>query len=166
MAKTYLGIDNGTSGSIAIISSDGQLLNWHKTPSFPYTHYTQKGKFIGRLDRNAFREILMPYVDTPVMVVLENPFINGSRPELINVSCVASRTDEATVIVLEDLMIPFQHIAAKTWQKDMLPSNMSEGETKKASRDVAKRLFPKFEIPKGCDGDAILIAEWARRNNL
>jgi hypothetical protein len=37
---------------------------------------------------------------------------------------------------------------------------------KSASLDVAKRLFPSTDFGKLKDGDALLIAEYARRKNM
>jgi hypothetical protein len=50
----------------------------------------------------------------------------------------------------------------------MFPKGLKGIELKKASMDIGIRLFPHLEevIIKQKDADGLLIAEWARRNNL
>ena len=50
----------------------------------------------------------------------------------------------------------------------MLPKGCKGAELKAASKDVGIRLFPQHKeiIVKQKDADSLLIAEWARRNDL
>lgn len=76
------------------------------------------------------------------------------------------------------LKLPFTKVAPKDWQKEMFqgipPIRKSSGkaDTKKMALIAAKRLFPnlsflateKSRVPHNGIVDAVLIAEWARRN--
>jgi hypothetical protein len=48
----------------------------------------------------------------------------------------------------------------------MLPKGVAGEELKKASLDIGNRLFPMFTEFKHPDRDGLLIAEYARRQNL
>ena len=59
------------------------------------------------------------------------------------------------------------YVDSKEWQKVMLPKGVKGSEElKKSSLDIGNRLFPQFEENKHKDRDSLLMAEWARRNNL
>lgn len=72
--------------------------------------------------------------------------------------------------LLAGLSIPFETVAAKTWQKAM-HSDVTAGDTKARSALVAQRLHPTISwrrtprCKKPHDGltDAFCIAEWGRR---
>jgi hypothetical protein len=77
----------------------------------------------------------------------------------------ALRALEATLIVIEQLELPYQYIDSKEWQKALLPHGLKREELKKAAIDIAKRLFPQFTNLSSGQADALLIAEYARRIN-
>ena len=56
----------------------------------------------------------------------------------------------------------------KIWQKKLLPQGCKGEDLKRASEDIGLRLFPSLRpvIKKHKDADALLIAEWARREDL
>lgn len=160
--KFYIGMDNGVSGSIAIIDKlTGILSMWCPTPiRKKQLNYTKEKKFLTRIDAVKLKELLSPYGPTNSMLYLERPMINPKR-WVATVS--ALRALEATLIVIEELNIPYEYIDSKAWQKKMLPHGLKgSDELKEASKQVASRLFPIAEC-KAQDGDAVLIAEWARR---
>lgn len=157
--KTYIGIDNGVTGSIAIITENETF--FHKTPVFVQQDYTKKKQNISRLDSVKFCEILSKHKDN-AFVLLERPMVNTER---FRQSLSAVRCLEATICCLELLKIPYQYIDSKEWQKSFFPKGYEKGETKRLSVEVASRLFPHLatEIKKQKDGDALLIAEYAKR---
>ena len=163
--KIYCGIDNGTSGAIGIISDDSSIIKWFPTPIKTELSYTQTKQNISRIDFPKFVELLKTELlvhNVPVRVVMERPRVNPSQ---FKTTMSAMRSLEATLIALEELKIPFSYTDSKAWQKQLLPSGLKGPELKTASKDVGKRWFPKIDFGKS-DCDAILIAEWARRNNL
>lgn len=163
MAKIYIGIDNGTTGSIGIVGDDHKGEIFH-TPTKKEQDYTKAKKLVTRLDSNGIMDILSRFNKNDIFVLLERPMINPTR---WTASMTAIRCLEAQLIVLEVLGIPFQFIDSKEWQRIMLPKGLKgSDELKKASKDIGKRLFPHLADFKHTDFDGILIAEYARRTKL
>lgn len=160
--KTYIGIDNGVTGSIAIIHDSGT--EFYKTPVFLQQDYTKKKQNLNRLDSTKFCEILSKHKDN-AFVLLERPMVNQER---FRQSLSAVRCLESTICCLELLKIPFQFIDSKEWQKFFFPKGYEKGETKRLSGEVSSRLFPHLteHIKKQKDGDALLIAEYAKRRGF
>lgn len=186
MDKIYLGIDNGPSGSIGIVPNGlGPSPQFLKTPVTKQQDYTIKVKNINRLNAKEFFKILedLKKHGVDLMAILEKPFINA---KMFNTSVIAARCFEAQLCILESLEIPYQFISAQQWQKPLLPHvplKKKDGETskekqvrvaenrrkiKKTSVDIGIRLFPTLNdaIEKQGDADGLLIAEYARRQNL
>jgi hypothetical protein len=159
--KTYIGIDNGVSGTIGIIYSHGKT-EFVKTPVKKEQSYTKKKQEISRVVIQDLYEILN--IPTDVFALVERPMVNGTR---FNASMSAVRALEATLNILELLDIPYQYIDSKEWQKELLPNGVKGSEElKKASKDIGCRLFPQHRelIEKHKDADGILIAEYAKRH--
>lgn len=177
--QTYIGIDNGVSGSVAVVDSNGQLLRYGQTPVVKRLNYTKAKEFLHRVDGVALSAILAPYAQNG-SVVIERPMINPMR---WTATVSAIRCDEATLIVLESLGMRYHYVDSKEWQKIMLPNRPElkkpvkgatveekktykkanearKKETKTLSLEVGKRLFPQVKFSK--DADAALMAEWAR----
>ena len=170
MAKLYIGIDNGTSGTIGILGEHNNV--FIETPIIKEQSYTKKKEIISRVDINRLYEILAEAMNnegcqsSDCMVVMERPLIN---PGMFKTSMNASRTLEAELCVVEMLSMPHVYIDSKQWQREILPQGIKGSpELKKTSRDIGKRLFPvhEFLIDKHKDADGILIAYWARKNHL
>ena len=163
MSKTYIGLDNGVSAFGGIIKEDGTVV-YFKVPIRKCLNYTKVKAWLSRIDTVALKTLLvkeLPNDYSNCLVVLERPMLN---PKRWKASVSAIRALEATLIVLEDLKLPYRFIDSKEWQKDMLPKGVEGDELKPASKQVAERLFPKLDFGK--DGDGLLIAEWARRSSL
>ena len=170
MAKLYIGIDNGTSGTIGILGEHNNI--FIETPIIKEQSYTKKKEMISRVDINRLYEILtraMQYEEcepSDCMVVMERPLIN---PQMFKTSMSASRTLEAELCVVEMLSMPHVYIDSKQWQKELLPQGVKGStELKKASKDIGMRMFPAHTelIARHKDADGILIAYWARKNRL
>ena len=133
---TFVGIDNGVTGTIAILDGDKSI--FMETPVFETLGYQKsKVRHINRIDTVAFQA-----------------------------SISAARAIEATLIVLEELGLGYEYLDSGAWQKALLPAGIKGAvNLKKASKDVGLRMFPMHAdtIKKHGDADAILIAEWARR---
>ena len=157
--KVYIGIDNGVSGSVGIITETAYHL--HKTPVRRVLNYTKTKQFLNRIDGVELETLLVPYCVHDCMCYIERPMINPSR---FKATISAIRALEATLIVLEMLKIPYVYLDSKEWQKSLLPSGLEGFELKVASLQVGMRLFPQLDWKKFDDGDGILISEYARRN--
>jgi hypothetical protein len=160
LQRVFIGIDNGVSGAITILSSTGEILIHKKTPIKNHLNYTKKKAFINRVDFKELMMVLKHITDNYIpFCMIERPMINPMR---WTASSSALRCVEATEIILEELQIPYQFIDSKEWQKILLPSGLKGDQLKKASMDVAKRLFPKQFI---VNADSLLIAEYCRKIN-
>lgn len=161
------GVDNGVSGSLTIIDSNSGSATYYKMPIKEHLKYTKKKAWMKRIDTKELKNILeKELIGDPfkpeMKVYLERPMVN---PRRFNASASALRALEATLIVLEELQIPYEFIDSKEWQRIMLPKGLKgTAELKKASLQVAKRLFPHLS-PKN-DGDSILIAEHYRKKKI
>lgn len=161
----YIGIDNGTSGAIGVVSNTENFTPiLIQTPSFMEQSYTKKKANISRVNVIELENFLKEY-STNSFILIERPLVNPTR---FKATLSAMRALEATLITIEKLGIPFQYTDSKQWQKEMLPSGFKGKELKDVSSDIACRLFPHLKdiIKKQKDGDAILMAEYARRKNL
>lgn len=151
--RAFVGVDNGISGSIGIIYSDGTY-EFFKSPVIKQQDYTKKKKLISRIVPNKFADIL-DKVGPGSMVFIERPMINSTR---FNASMSAIRAYEMTITILDTLGLPYETVDSKDWQKALLPQGVSGDELKKASFDVGNRLFPNFKEVKHPDRDGMLIA--------
>jgi hypothetical protein len=160
--KTYIGIDNGVTGSIGIIPCSGYGASYHKTPVISCLNYQKEVSHITRINVVALKELLEREVFS--LVLLERPLVN---PGMFTATLSAVRALEATLTVLDLLQIPMQFVDSKEWQKDMLPRGIKGPEALKlASLEMGRRLFPQLaQFMKG-DADGLLIAEWSRRKGL
>lgn len=168
--KTYIGIDNGTTGSIGIINSAHNIAEYVPTPSFYAQSYTKKKQNVSRIRIPDLMKILSTAIqntgeENGIFAFIERPFVN---PGMFKASISAVRAMEATIICLEMADIPYQYIDSKEWQKLLLPAGCKGAELKKASTEIGNRLFPSLRpaIQKQGDADGILIAEYARRRGL
>lgn len=160
MAKIFIGIDNGTTGTIGVVGDSIQP-QFYKTPVKKEQDYTKAKKLVTRLDCEQFVGILNQYNKNDIFVACERPMINPTR---WTASMTAIRCLEAQLIILEMLAIPYQFIDSKEWQRVMLPKGIKgSDEQKSASKDIGNRLFPLFADFKHPDRDGLLIAEYMRR---
>lgn len=167
--KLYIGIDNGTTGTIGWVGEDvtpGII----ETPVKEEQSYTKTKKNINRINYSALADLLKivagPRNKDEVLVVIERPMINPMR---FQASVSAARSLEATLIAIEQMGLPRMYVDSRQWQKVLLPQGCEGKELKKASMDIGCRLFPgetEQVIKKHKDADALLIAEWARRESL
>lgn len=162
--KQYIGIDNGVSGSIGLSPEPYFVL----TPVIEEFNYaSSKGSKLHRIDTIKLRSFLDEWVHrNPSKIILERPMVNPVR---FQATASALRAFEATLVVVKDLLnLPFEVIDSKKWQRYFFPEVKGSADLKQASKQKGIELFPSLarEISAHGDADGILIAEWARRNNL
>ena len=171
---TYIGIDNGISGSVAFVKSNGSY-GCFGTPIKSEQNYTKTKANITRIDFMDLVELLVDIIglEKNTRVFLERPMINPMRWKS---SVSAIRALESTIIAFEYIGLSYQYIDSKEWQKELLPAmptKTKEGEKipsairtkalKDASLDIGKRLFPNVADQFKKDADGMLIAEYCRR---
>jgi len=165
--RYYIGIDNGVSGSIAILSDDLSYKEFFQTPVFKCLDYQKKKNNINRLDFKKLKLKLEEFkFDNNVIAIIERPMVNPTR---FTATKSALRCFEATLVLLEFLNISYTFIDSKDWQKVLLPSDAKgSAELKSVSISIGKRLFPEFKeiIDKQKDADGLLITEYGRRCKL
>lgn len=174
MNKTYIGIDNGVTGSVGIIKPNNSVIFFQTPTTFAQT-YTKTKANVSRIDHKKLLELLIKDISKKPennLFVLERPMVNYLR---FKSSMVAVRALEATLIVIEIIGSPFVYEDSKKWQKILLPirpkikgesSKERSKKLKKDSLDVGIRLFPTIADQFSDDADSILIAEYARRMNF
>lgn len=168
--KIYIGIDNGVTGTIGWVG-ENLCPGIIETPVKEEQSYTKAKKTINRIDFSGLlgwlKEIQGGDEPNEVLVVIERPMINPMR---FQASVSAARSLEATLIAVEQLGLPRMYVDSRQWQKALLPQGCEGKELKKASMDIGCRLYPggltEQVIRKHKDADALLIAEWARREKL
>lgn len=147
--STYMGIDNGVSGSIGIIS-DGSPRLIHARE---YTRSKPKRK--GSLECDPFAILRILDEAKPDGVVLERPF----RGQFRNTEVSAAHFDSVVRTILETRGIPFIQVDSKKWQGPLL-GIVKAGETKSTSLSLGKRRWPSLaaEIEDQGDADALFMA--------
>lgn len=161
MKKYWTGIDNGTSGSIGVVCSDGTSA-FIETPIIKCKSYTKKDQNITRIN---WRELL-ENIPKGAIVMLERPLVN---PRMFTATQSALRSLEATLIVLEMLDIEPIMVDSKSWQSMFISSAViGHDAMKKASMEVGLRLFPSngMFIKKHGDADGLLLAEFCRLKHI
>ena len=161
--RAYIGIDNGTTGSLAVVSD--REVGFIETPTFKEQNYTKNKRLITRVDWRELEVVLAQWEDGDTRVFVERPYTGPQAFTVIS----AMRCLESVLIVIERLKLSYQYIDSRAWQKVMLPKGTKGSEDlKKASVDIGCRLFPQFKdvIRHHKDADSLLIAEWARREGL
>lgn len=166
MKTVVIGIDNGVTGSIGIMSQD--MVNFFPTPVKNEQDYTKAKNRISRVDVPALMETFKNLQGAGIVLraFVERPLVN---PGMFKATVSGVRALEATLIVLETLGIGFEFVDSKEWQKVVLPQGIKgSADLKKASVEIGTRLYPSFAdaIKKQGDADGLMIAHWAYRNKL
>ena len=158
--KTYIGIDNGVTGSITVINDD--YISVEPMPCKTEQSYTKARQEITRIDVPVLKTMLSR-IFLPCLVLLERPMVMPAR---FKQTMSAIRALEAVLICIEAWKLPVRYIDSKEWQREMLPQGTEKKELKKVSLQIGMRLFPGVNWKGFKDADSLLMAEWARRNQL
>lgn len=162
MTRTIIAVDNGCTGTLAFVDSDGKY-EMVKTPFKYGLDYTKHAKKISRIDVDAMTAIFKLWKTANCIVLCERPLVN---PMLFKATISAVRAYEATLVAIESVGLPYDMVDSRSWQKEFLPSGLKGRPVlKEASLQAGKRLFPNVDWDKFDDADSILMAEWGRRNN-
>lgn len=158
--KTFIGIDGGMQGAIAVIDSDS-----YQVFDMP-TYKIKKGKKSKTLyDKAQIESILLTHGKHNCLVILENAQAYPGQGAVSNFT--TGRCFGFMEGILKGMGCPHEIITPKTWQKTFFTGKA--GESKALAYSVACDLFPlvEFKTPRGrmLDGrsDAILICEHGRR---
>ncbi len=162
--KTYIGIDNGTSGGLAIIQPNQinvMIIPLIEVGGLRYIDAKEVNYILSQFKDNSL-VIYEQGAKNPYFGTIGN-FSNGYHFGVIKT-------------ILEIGEFSNVCVTPKQWQKDMFLGirHLSKGDTKGASIETCKRLFPTVDLrrtskcKKDHDGiaDALCMAEWARRKNM
>lgn len=156
--QVYGGIDNGVTGTIAVITPTKKL--FLKVPVFKSRSYTKEVKYITRINYSRLCEILEEVSkEGKCLFYLERPMIN---PRRWVASLSAIRALEATLLALERYNIDYEFIDSKKWQHYMFPTVRGTNFLKQASMMRGLELFPEHAklIKKHKDADALMIVQY------
>lgn len=162
MGRVWVGIDNGTTGTIGIIFSRGDYM-FTRVPSKEEINYQRKKVHtITRIHRQNLITLLTGSLAgaSDVRVMIEKPYTQAIASQAL--TC-GHRALEAVLNVVEDLSYPHEIIPASDWQKMLLPAGLKGIQAKRAGVDVCRKLFPQLDWDKIKDADGMLIAEYCRR---
>ena len=154
---TLIGMDNGSSGSLGVLEHGKPY--FYKTPTKSSLNYQKsKDTYVTRVDINKLREIfLQHYVKGETYAILERPLNN---PMMYKASLAAMRALETTLILLEELEIPYAFLDSKNWQKLYLGADIKGRDNLKAkSKELGQLIFPDF---KNDDFDGYFICLYLR----
>lgn len=162
MEKIYLGMDPGCKGALSIIYQDGTI------ESFSFVHFSWQ---------EICRELSVANDKGVCYAVVEDVHsVFGSSAK----STFEFGYNKGILVgILTALQIPYSMIPPKTWQNGVWErcDKVMDGtkvKTKETSINCAQRIFPDVDLrlsergKKPDDGicDSLLMAEYARRNNL
>lgn len=156
--KVFGGIDNGVTGTIAVITPTKKL--FLKMPVYKSRSYTKEVKYITRIDYTKLCALLEEISkEGKCLFYLERPMIN---PKRWVASLSAIRALEATLLALEQYDIEYEFIDSRKWQHYMFPDIRGTNFLKQASMMRGLELFPEYAkiIKKHKDADALMIVQY------
>ena len=162
MNKYVLAIDNGVTGSLAILGPDSPFFDLVPTKEYLMG---KAGKVVRRIDHDALSAMISLRLrsNADVSAYVERPFTGG--PMFVNVANLSARAHEAVLITLERLGIGTQTIDSKEWQVPILGNVKGSPALKHASMLRGIALYPQFltQIKKHGDADGLLMAHHYHR---
>ena len=141
----YIGIDPGMTGAIAVIHEEGQLVEDWPGDEVAASELVRDICRVYDIRRAAIEDL-------------------GAGPPKGKLGFAKLSENKGIWRgILASQGIPYQLVRPQAWMKGMVPRRNSD---EKPSLAVARRLFPNMELHRRSDhnrADALLIAEWARR---
>lgn len=157
--KTTISIDNGTTGSIAILSPDGSFFEPIPTKE---ALFGKAGKVVKRIDHADLDSMIKGRTapNWTITAYIERPFTGSAM--MINTTVLSARAHEAVCIVLEQLGIGYETVDSKPWQAAMLGAIKGSAELKKASKLRGMQMYPALAaaIKDHGDADSLLMAHY------
>ena len=152
---TTIGIDNGSTGTIGIITPE--LVLFEEVPTKKCL-VGKAGKLIKRIDVKQLMSFLQMYAGPKTHAYVERPFTG----RFLNAVLPAQRSFEAVLIALELLDIGYTVIDSKEWQSSILGQIKGSSERKNASMIRGREMYPNFasQIEDHGDADGLMIAHY------
>jgi hypothetical protein len=172
MSKIYVGIDIGKEGAIAFIHPDGSIETLKMPKIKSEIDYNELSRIINWRNDNIQMHVVFEKLGVIFGSSKITAFSMGNQSGAIEMICICKG-------------IPYTKVRAVDWQKAMfkgieeITKKSSTGkkqvrDTKAMALLAIKRIFPNLKLSFGersvkpHDGliDAVLMAEYARRNNF
>jgi len=165
--RIFLGIDNGSSGTLGAITEDGGKTFYVDVPKYKEKTYARSNdKYMTHLDYDQLLALLKKLQKLGDLVVsCERPMIN---PRMFTSSMSGARAHEVMLCALRTLGITLHStMDSRDWQRPVL-GEFGKGESKEKSVEKGCMLFPEHAtfIKKHGDADGILIAYHLRNEVL
>lgn len=151
--KTYIGIDPGATGAMAVLLGDGRVEIYDREEIF-------EGE---NMVFSFLSQALSPDWETFAAIEKAQAMPKQGTVSMFNYGVNYGRWLQS----LDDVGIPYQEIPPANWKKEFSLIHQD----KQRSIEVAKNLFPSLsdKLTKKKDhgrAEALLIAEYARRKNM
>ena len=183
-----LGIDNGITGSYALMNPSGHVVAFQHVPTYKEKKWTKpkvkKYKsgltkttfdYITLIDIEALQKALISKVSTisNIHAFLERPAISYAAAWSMQTSISAAMSWAYVIYVLKKLQIPVTTLDSTMWQKALIPEalgknnkeymkTLKKGERNKLLKEAsdlhAKMIYPELNTKELGGGDAINIA--------
>ena len=171
MSHLFIGVDPGLMGAVAALDETGRLIFAQDTPIIAvHRGKTPKGNV-------KTRHLYLPTAMADILV--ENLLKDVERPDNVivgveNVHSMPAQGVSSTFSlgrglglwegIIAALRLPVEMIEPAVWKRAM---GIPAGSDKRASVELALRLFPSAPIKRTQDGraDAVLLAEFLRRKH-
>lgn len=143
--RRFIGIDPGVQGGIAVLDALGAVIGVHRRPA----------------DNRDMLQVFELYAGSgPVRAALE--YVRSSPQMGVASSFTFGRGYGAIEMALIAANIPYYDVHPRRWQTKL--NCLSRGD-KNITKVRAAKLWPGTKITHA-NADALLIAEWCRRNTL
>lgn len=150
ISRTYVGIDPGSSGALAVLDHQGDLIAYCDMPTLKTGKRT-------RVNGAALAQFLASLTDQPLTAYLESA---GARPGQGTASMFSFGHSAGVVEgVIAALGIPLSVVTPQTWKRHYGLA----GKSKELSRTRAVQLYPRAPLGRKKDhalAEAILIARY------
>ncbi|MCL2625008.1 MAG: hypothetical protein FWD31_15200 [Planctomycetaceae bacterium] len=164
-SKTYIGIDPGKHGAVAVLHPDHSGFVW----DFELKKVSNNSRCETRLDGLAFRKMIS---QVRGVVVLEKTHGYGTKKKMDVFSM--GETRGVILGILDGCRIPVIEVTPQQWKKHFglqQDKVVSDRDRKEAGRQLALRLLPQFKehLSRKRDhdrADALLIALYAKEKGL
>lgn len=167
MARLFVAVDNGVSGTIGAVSEDLDWSIFMHVPTYSAREYMHsKERHMTHIDYDSLKKIFVSLSKIgDLVVVTERPLVN---PKLFKATMSGVRAHEILLAVLRSLGIELHDTwDSRSWQKEML-GDFEKGESKPASERAGCLLAPEHSraIKKHGDADSALMALCLRKRVL
>ena len=163
---TFVGIDNGSTGSIGIIQPEHDAIYMPMPTISEVDFHKDQEHMVTRVNHPVLETIICNFDPEKTYVTLERPLYNN---RMFAQSMSAARAFESVLILLDKYQITRETIDSTQWQNMFFPGNRKsrdKGITKAMSNKYGKIYFPDLDIMGLKDYDGILIAKFCQMKQM